>query len=44
MFLSEHNISYEGYNILEEQPVPDEYDEDQGARILRHCESQTTSP
>ena len=34
--LSEHNIPYEDRNILEEQSVPDEYDEDQGARILPH--------
>ena len=32
--LSEHNIPYEERNVLEENPVPDEYDEDQGARIL----------
>ena len=34
--LSEHNIPYEVRNILEEPPVPDDYDEDQGARILPH--------
>ena len=34
--LSEHNIPYEDRNVLEEQSVPDEYDEDQGARILPH--------
>ena len=34
--LSEHNIPYEVRNVLEEQSVPDEYDEDQGARILPH--------
>lgn len=27
--LSEHNIPYEERNILEENPVPDDYDEDQ---------------
>ena len=32
--LSDHNIPYEGRNVLDEQPLPDEYDEDQGARIL----------
>ena len=32
--LSEHNIPYEGRNVLDEQSVPDEYDEDQGARII----------
>ena len=32
--LDENNILYESRNILEEQPLPDEYDEDQGARIL----------
>lgn len=32
--LSEHNIPYEERNVLEENPVPDEYDEDQGARII----------
>ena len=31
--LSEHNIPYEDRNVLEEQSVPDEYDEDQGARM-----------
>ena len=32
--LDQHQIPYNGRNILEEQPVPDDYDEDQGARIL----------
>ena len=32
--LFQNNIPYEERNILEDQPVPDEYDEDQGARIL----------
>ena len=32
--LDQHQIAYEENNILEETPVPDEYDEDQGARIL----------
>ena len=32
--LEENNIPYESRNVLEERPLPDEYDEDQGARIL----------
>ena len=32
--LDEHQIPYKARNVLEEQPVPDDYDEDQGARIL----------
>ena len=32
--LDKHNISYESRSVLEEQPLPDEYDEDQGGRIL----------
>lgn len=32
--LSEHNIAYEEQNVPEEPPMPDEYDDDQGARIL----------
>ena len=32
--LSRNGISYEERDILEERSVPDEYDEDQGARIL----------
>ena len=32
--LEENGIPFEGRDILEEQEVPDEYDEDQGARIL----------
>lgn len=32
--LSEHGIPYEESNILEEQPVSDEYDEDQSGRII----------
>ena len=32
--LDRHQIAYEQKNVLGEQPVPDDYDEDQGARIL----------
>ena len=32
--LEENGIPFEGRNVLEEQALPDEYDEDQGARIL----------
>ena len=32
--LDQHQIAYEQKSVLEEQPVPDDYDEDQGARIL----------
>ena len=32
--LEQHQLPYEKKNVLEEQPVPDDYDEDQGARIL----------
>ena len=32
--LEENNIPYESRNVLEERPLPDEYDVDQGARIL----------
>ena len=32
--LKENHISYEDRNVLEEQPLSDEYDEDQGSRIL----------
>ena len=32
--LRENNISYEDHSILEDLPVPDDFDEDQGARIL----------
>ena len=32
--LDEHEIPYESRNVLEEQTLPDEYDEDQGGRIL----------
>ena len=32
--LEENNIPYESGNVLEIQPLSDEYDEDQGARIL----------
>ena len=32
--LEGNNIPYESRNVLEERPLPDEYDEDQGARIL----------
>ena len=38
--LSEHNIPYEERNVLDEQFVPDEYDEDQGARILPHAPTE----
>ena len=32
--LKQNQIPFEDQEILEEQPIPDEYDEDQGARIL----------
>ena len=32
--LDQHHIEYEERNVLEEQSLPDEFDEDQGARIL----------
>ena len=32
--LSDHDIPYEDRNVLEESSAPDDYDEDQGARIL----------
>lgn len=32
--LLENNIPFENRNVLEEQSLPDDYDEDQGARIL----------
>ena len=32
--LDQNQIPYEKNNVLEEPPLPDEYDEDQGARIL----------
>ena len=34
--LEENSIPFESRNVLEEQFLPDEYDEDQGARILPH--------
>ena len=34
--LDEHEIPYESRNVLEEQALPDEYDEDQGGRILSY--------
>lgn len=38
--LEENNIPYESRNVLEERPLPDEYDEDQGARILPYYPNQ----